>query len=218
MSVAEFQRHWRGPHADAALHIPNLRAYVQNHAVLDEAGRPLLTYPGFDACAETSYDDLADMDAGFSSPAYQRDVRADEQLLIDTSTFFLLLCDRRTLDDRPAPPNAVKLMTFLRVHAAGSRDEVLDLLAGPYATHAREAGAVRHEQLIPSVDAHAGRQPMTCDVVDSIWFDTAAQAMDFVNGASAEPVDTLLAGKVFGRERLLATPHVVRELAQQDPV
>lgn len=212
MSIAQFQQHWRGPHADAALRIPNLRGYVQNHAVLDAAGRPLLPYPGFDACAETVFDDLASMDEGFASATYQRDVRADERELIDGSGFALLLCERRVLDARPAPDDAVKLMTFLRTHPSCPREELLESAAGPYAEQAGTAGALRHEQLVPSAEAHAGRQPMACDLVDCLWFGTAAEALDFVNGERAAQAEQVLAGKVFGRERLLAVAEVVRPL------
>lgn len=214
ISIIEFQQHWRGPHANAALRIPNLRGYVQNHAILDAGGRPLLPYPGFDACAETVFDDLASMDEGFASATYQQDVRADERELIDGSGFALLLCERRVLDARPAPTDAVKLMTFWRLHPSCSREELLALAAGPYAEESGRAGALRHEQLIPSVEAHAGRQPMACDLVDCLWFGAAAEALDFVNGARGAQAEQVLAGKAFGRERLLGTAEVVRPLPE----
>lgn len=212
LSISEFQRHWRGPHADAALRIPNLRGYVQNHAVLNSDGRPLLPYPGFDACAETVFDDLAGMDEGFASATYQQDVRADERELIDGSGFAVLLCERSELDTRPAPTDAVKLMTFWRLHPSCSREELVALAAGPYAEEAGRAGALRHEQLVPSIEAHVGRQPMACDLVDCLWFATAAQALDFVNGPRAAQAEQVLAGKVFGRERLLGVVEVIRPL------
>lgn len=212
-SFAEFQQHWLGAHAEAALRIPNLRAYTQNHAVLDPAGRPLLPYPGFDACAETEYDNVASMDAGFASAAYQTDVRADEDVLIDKAKFFLLLCERVELNPGDAPPGAVKLMTFMRAHPLADRHRLLDVACGPYAALVRDAGGLRHEQLIPVPEAHAGGRPPSCELVDAVWFATAEQALAFVNGAAAAEADELLAGTVFGRERLLATPHVI--LARQ---
>ena len=227
-TLAEFQSHWRNEHATAALLIPTLRAYVQNHAVLDGRGRPVLGYPGFDACAETTYDDLASMDVGFASPQYQRDVRADEAVLIDKSTFFLLLCSRDVLFDDTVPLDdtvsadgerrggPVKLMTFVRVHPMSSRDRLLDIAAGPYARAVRESGAARHEQLVPLPDAHQDRQPAACDLVDSVTFADTDSALDFVNGPGADAVDALLAGVVFGRERLLASPRVIKALDPED--
>lgn len=211
-TFVEFQHHWRNAHADAALLIPTLRAYVQNHAVHDGNGRPLLPYPGFDACAETSFDDLDTMDAGFASREYQEDVQADEAILIDKSKFWLLLCERTVIDDGSPPPDSVKLMTFLRAHPLATRDALLDVARGPYADLVQGAGAQRHEQLIPLPDAHEGREAPNCELVDSITFGDAAQALDFVNGAAGHEADTLLAGLVFGRERLLATPRVVKTL------
>lgn len=212
MSLVEFQRHWREEHSAVAERLPGLRGYVQNHAVLDDSARPLLPHPGFDACAETAFDDLAAMDAAFASPAYQTDVRADESLLIDRSRFSLLLCERLVLDAGGGDGEGVKLMTFLRAHPIADRQKVLALVRGPYAELARSAGALRHVLLIPSPDLHAGRQAPACDLVDCVWFTTTRAALDFVTGPATEAVDDLFSGRVFGRERLLAVPRVVRDV------
>jgi uncharacterized protein (TIGR02118 family) len=215
-TLSEFQRHWRDEHAEAALLIPTLRAYVQNHAVLDRNGRPLLPYPGFDACAETDYDDLAAMDAGFASPEYQQDVQADEAMLIDKSKFWFLLCERVVLVSGSPAADSVKLLTFMRAHPLADRKELLDVAGGPYADLVQVAGALRHEQLIPSPGAHQGRQAASCELVDSVTFSNAEQALDFVNGAAGHEADALLGGKVFGRERLLATARVVKALDENE--
>lgn len=207
MSVEAFQQHWRSTHADAALRIPNLRAYTQDHAVLDAAGRPLLAHPGFDACAETEFDDLASMDAGFASLAYQADVRADEDVLIDKPRFFMLLCQRVVLRPGDVPSDTVKLMTFMRFHPLSDRQKLFDMAAGPYAELVKASGALRHEQLVPDLQAHEGRQEPCCDLVDVVWFPGAERALAHANGNAQ--VDMLLAGRVFGRERLVATAHVV---------
>ena len=215
-TLRQFQRHWRDEHAQAALLIPTLRAYVQNHAVLDRNARPLLPYPGFDACAETDYDDLATMDAGFASPEYQQDVQADEAMLIDKSKFWLLLCERVVLASGRPPADSVKLLTFMRAHPLADRKELLDVAGGPYADLVQAAGALRHEQLIPLPEAHHGRQAANCELVDAVTFTNAEQAFDFVNGATGHEIDALLTGKVFGRERLLATARVVKMLAENE--
>src|ERR1700722_12886118 len=87
LSHAEFQEHWRGEHGRLAGAIEGLRAYMQNHAVLNQ-GRPLLPWPGFDACAEIEFDSLDAMERGFRSDYYQGAVVADEQLLVDKSRGF----------------------------------------------------------------------------------------------------------------------------------
>lgn len=211
-SLTEFQRHWREEHSAVARQIPGLRGYVQNHNILDGAGRPLLPYPGFDACAETAFDDVASMDAAFSSAEYLGAVRADEDLLIDKSCFFMLLCDRVVIDAGGAETDGVKLMTFMRAHPLVHRDELVALASGPYADLVRSAHATRHVQLTPSADLHAGRQAPNCELVDCVWFETTRHALDFVNGSAGREADDLLGGKVFGRERLLASVRVVREL------
>ena len=56
-SFEAFQKHWMTSHADAAGAIPGLLAYTQNHSVLVE-GKPLLPYPGFDACSELLFESV----------------------------------------------------------------------------------------------------------------------------------------------------------------
>lgn len=217
-TFTEFQRHWRDEHGPVALGIPGLRGYVQNHAILDGRGRPLLPYIGFDACSEIVFDDLAGMDAGFASSTYQGEVRADEDGFIDKPRFMMLLCDRVVLGPDDSTPDAVKLLTFMRSHPLTGREQLLELARGRYADLARDAGALRHEQLIPSPEAHAGRQAPNCELVDLLWFDAVESALDFVNGPSGGAAETSLTGAVFGRERLLATVRVVRALPTEEGV
>lgn len=214
-TLAEFQAHWRNEHANAALLIPTLRGYVQNHAVLDKRDRPVLPYPGFDACAETSFDSLEAMDAGFASRQYQDDVQADEAVLIDKANFFLLLCRRDVLFDDNPGDGTVKLMSFLRVHPLADRTKLLEVGWGRYAELVKASGALRHEQLVPMPEAHEGRQPAHCELVDSVTFTDTAAALDFVNGPGANEVDAVWAGVVFGRERLLVRPRVIRTLDEK---
>jgi uncharacterized protein (TIGR02118 family) len=211
-TFAEFQQHWRDEHGPVAEQIPGLLGYVQNHNILDADGRPLLPYPGFDACSEIAFDDLAAMDAGFASPTYQGAVRADEDVMIDKPRFFLLLCERVVIDDGGPETEGTKLLTFMRSHPLSDRDQLLALASGPYVELVQRAGAVRHMQLIPSPELHAGRQAPNCDLVDCVWFETTEQALAFVNGAAGNEADNLFAGQVFGRERLLAKVKIVREL------
>src|SRR4051794_7273900 len=198
LTIAECQERWRSGHADLALRIPGLQAYTQNHAVLRD-GRPLLPHPGFDVCAETGFEDLETMDAGFASEHYQSDVRADERSLIDGSRFALMLCERRVLGDREPPPGAVKLMTF---HRAGeSRAGLAEALAGPYAEAAAEAVPLRHELLVARAE-----RPSAYDAVDVLWFADADTALAALLGPLAERAAWELAGHARGSDRLIASP------------
>lgn len=208
LDYAACQRHWRTAHADAALGIPGLRAYTQNHAVLRD-GRPLLPYPGFDVCAETQFDDLAAMDAGFASAHYQGAVRSDESNLIDRARFAVLVCERRVVAEGSPPADAVKLLTFLRARDAPA--QLAAALAGPYAAAVASARPLRHEQLIGLPEAHGpGREPAACDAVDVLWFADPDAALTALLGPLAEHAGLALAGAAFGSERLLARPNRVR--------
>jgi len=205
MTMAQAQEHWRTTHGDVALSIPGLRAYVQNHQVLD-GDRPLLPYPGFDVCAETEFDDVESMRAGFASEHYQVAVRADEANLIDGSRFMLAITRRRVLHDGAPPDDGVKLITLLRAHPAASPAELADVLAGPYAQAVAAARPLRHEQLITIPEAHAGDRPACCDAVDELWFADPAGALDALRGPLSQEPGWILAGRAFGSERLIARP------------
>ena len=97
----EFQRHWRGTHAELARLRPNLRSYVQDHAVLG-AGGPLLPYTGFDTCVELEYDSREQMEASLSSPEYRTSAVADQVGFIDMSHLTSMLVDaHRALESPP---------------------------------------------------------------------------------------------------------------------
>jgi hypothetical protein len=211
MTTAEFQAHWRTTHADAALLIPGLDRYVQNHAVVRPDGRYLLPYPGFDACAETEFASVEVMDAGFASPAYQETVQADELDLIDKPSFFCALTEREVLSDSGSPDEGVKLISLVRHSPISSPEALLGALRGPYADAvAAAAGPRRHELLVTSPRAHAGRYPVVCDAIDEVWFDSPDAALEFVTGDAGVTAWLTLAGLALGTERLVARPHRVR--------
>jgi uncharacterized protein (TIGR02118 family) len=198
-----FQEHWRSEHAGLAGEIPGLRSYVQNHAVLDE-GRPLLPYPGFDACSELEFDDLASMDEGFASEHYRQAVTADEHALIDKSRFAMLLAERRVLHPGDVGPASFKLLTFLSVHPRSTRGELDGALAGPYREIVADAAPIRHEQLLEIPGAHDGRIPALCAAVDILWFGSVDDALGLVRGEVGHRAGSALAGTASGIERVLA--------------
>lgn len=205
VSYEAFQEHWRGTHGPLVTGMPGLRRYVQNHAVLRD-GRPLLPYAGFDACAETEFDDLAAMHASFASPLYRQAITADEQELIERARFSLLLAERRVLAEHGGPEQGVKLLTFLRVHPGSTRVALLEALAGEYAETVAAARPLRHEQLVGLAEPDPDSPPQAADAVDLLWFADADAALAFLGSAAAHEADSALAGRAFGRERLLAHP------------
>lgn len=197
-TYTEFQAHWRAEHAGVASELPGLRSYIQNHAIL-ENGRPLLPYAGFDACAEIEFDDLVEMDKAFASEHFKQNVSADEAVMIDRQRFNVVLAERRALVDAPEPPDAVRLMTFWRACAGVSHAQLDRELAN--AGTAASGVAVRHEQLVASVDAHAGRKPAAFDVVDTLAFATQSQACAYLQSPECDAGGWRLAaiGQVVGR-------------------
>lgn len=202
------QEHWRNEHADLAGQLVGLRGYVQNHAVLRD-GLPLLPYPGFDACSELSFDDVAAMDAAFASEHYRESVTTDEHSLIDRSRWTMLLTDRRIVEDGDVPDGAVKLLSFLPRHPASAPGALEDVLARRYADVVADAGPLRHHQLLVREADHEGRVPPICAAVDQLWFSDVDTALGFVFGEVGHAASYELAGATFGVERILARPNRV---------
>jgi uncharacterized protein (TIGR02118 family) len=198
-----FQEHWANEHGALAGTLAGLRGYVQNHAVL-RGGRPLLPYPGFDACSELSFDSLEAMDEAFESDHYRRNVTADEKDLIDKSRFSMMLTERRVLADADSGDAFVKLLTFLSADRNRGAAALADTLAGPYRDAVRDAGPLRHEQLLMIPGSHDGRIAPMADAVDLLWFADADAALAFLASDAAFAAGYTLAGRASGAQRLLA--------------
>lgn len=202
------QEHWRNEHAGLAGQLVGLRSYIQNHSVLVD-GLPLLPYPGFDACSELSFDDMASMDAAFASEHYRSAVTADEFSLIDKSRWTMLLTHRRVIIDGEVPEDAVKLLSFLPLHPNSTPEGLEEILTGRYAGIVSDAEPLRHHQLVVDTAAHEGRVPPICAAVDQLWFPDVASGLEFVQGEVGHAASYELAGVTFGVERILARPNRV---------
>ena len=201
-SVEQFQHHYRTSHGGVAGQIPNLRAYVQYHAVLVD-GRPVFPYPGFDACSTLEFDSIEDMDEGFASETYQTAVRADEDAFIRKAGFSMFLGDRVVVVDGEPGDDAVVLLTLRRHHAAATRADFYEVFGGAYADAVAATGPLRYEQLRGLDIPRTGREVQACDGVELRWF----ASVDKVTGDTG--AETELAGVALGTERLLARPNRV---------
>lgn len=197
--------HWRGHHAQIGANLPKVRAYVQNHGVLD-GGRFLLPYPGFDIMPELDWDSLEDMDAAIESPAHEQDSVDDEANFIDTSRTGLLVTNRRVLADVTPEAGGVKLITFFRLAPAASESSLHAALKGDYAKAVAGTVKGRHELLLTIPD-RARRAPFTAQAVDLIWFATARDALAWATSDACHRALWPLSGVAFGSERLIAQPH-----------
>ena len=178
---------------------------MQNHAVLGH-GLPLLPYVGFDALAEISFDSIGAMDEGYASEHFRGAVTADEHALVDKTHLYLLLAERRVLDDRRSADDAVKLITCLPLEPGASMSDLDEALAGPYRAALSGAPVRRHEQLLEIAGAHEGRVPAFCAAADLLWFDDADAALAFVTSEIADRARRELTGLAFGAERIIASP------------
>lgn len=165
-----FQHHWRTSHADVVSHLPGLRRYQQFHAVLED-GRPLLPYPGFDACSALRFDSAEAMDDAFASPEFLRSVTADEAEFVDKTHFRGVVGTWRP--DASADlgaDGAVQLLTLLRAESGITPADLAERLAA--------AGAGTGGSIVADHAAHEGRFPVAADVVRVDGYDTVAAALD----------------------------------------
>lgn len=208
LTVEQFQRHWRGPHAEVVLELEGLTAYVQNHLVLRGDGAPWLPWPATDACAEIEFATVEAMDAAFASPA-AGPVRADSALFIEPGRGGLTLCHRRVLSAGRRPDHGVKLVTALRRFPGCDPGRFVEVLADAYAAAVAEARPLHHEQLVrlPHLAADEGA---FCDAVDLLWFPDAATAARYAVSDVAGRATCALTGVAFGAERLVAAPVTIR--------
>lgn len=204
MTAAEFQAHWLGPHADAVGPLPGLRRYWQSHAVLDDAGEPLLPWPGFDACSELDFADAATMEAAFAGPAYFDRVKPDEDRFVDKVAGGLMLTRREVVRGVPTPGAGLRLWRFLRM--APGRPE--GALATALAVAPMPDGALAHERFIALPEAETGRDPIF-DAAEAFWFADADAALAVLRSPAMRMRLAALASEVRGTEHLLARVHPV---------
>ena len=196
--------HWRGTHAAIGASLPGVRAYVQNHGLV-EGGRFLLPYPGFDIMPELDWEDLQAMDRAIDSPVHATDSIDDEENFLDTKRTGYAVTERKVLRDGSPPGDAVKLITLLRRAPNAPPEALRDSLTGPYAQAVQAADPLRHEVLVALPDRQ-GRPPFAAQAVDMIWFSAPEDALAWTASEAAYRAAWTLSGITFGTERLVARP------------
>ena len=210
-SFESFQRHWMTSHADAAGAIPGLMAYTQNHSILVE-GRPILPYPGFDACSELAFETVESMNDGFSSQQYRESVRQDEDAFIDKSRFSLALVREQLAigSFSSTPDSAVKTISAFRCHPSTEGQRLISALCETAVGAVAKDNQLAQRVLTTDHEAHAGQPPAVFDAVHMAWFPSLEIATTHLRSSNRDRAELALAGLVFGRVDLLVKEiHVV---------
>lgn len=225
-----FLDHWRTSHADAVARLPHLERYVQFHAVLRD-DRPLLPYPGFDACSALSFASVETMDAAFASDVFQGAIKADEREFADKTRFSGVIGDLqvRAGDPDDGPEERVALITLWRTVPGGDREALLERLVNDDAVAGDGArgggargggargsgsartggGAIDHAQIVTDHAAHEGRFPAACDIVDIRGYASADDALAALWQPGITALERDLAGRGQAVARHLARPNDV---------
>ena len=210
MSIGGFQTHWKEQHGPTAGAIPDLKRYVQHHAVVVD-GRSILPYPGFDACSELDFESIDAMDEGFRLAAESGELKADEDRFVDKEKYSWLLGETEVRFERPgAPPNdPITLVTWWRSHPASNRDRLVEVLTGEWERSLDDGTAVTRRTLaVARDDLHQGRGAPTADVVEIITFGGLDVVQGFIGGHMQEH-GPMFAGIAFGVERHVARVVVI---------
>ncbi len=109
MSVEDFQAYWRGKHADVVTGLPDIRRYIQSHALPGGYRKGELPYDGI---AEIWVDDVDTLRGWAGSEAYKA-VERDEENFIDRSKIALILTQEHVIKDGPIPEGAMKNIEFV---------------------------------------------------------------------------------------------------------
>jgi uncharacterized protein (TIGR02118 family) len=109
MSVADFQGYWRYRHGTLAAQAPQLRRYVQSHALLQGYKKGELLFDGLD---EMWFDAELEHKAFLRSSLY-RDLEADRATFLDRTRTVTMPVDVIVAKDGVIPENAVKNVEFV---------------------------------------------------------------------------------------------------------
>jgi hypothetical protein len=203
LTITQFQEHWRTSHAKVVSGLVGLKRYWQNHAVLRD-GETILPWPGFDACAQIDAETMVDMDRAFLSEHYQVTVREDERRFINHTGFGMTLCERVLADGR-LDGSGVRLLTFMRLAPLRTPAALAEALRADK----RSGVAKGREVFLALTGAAAGQRTSLFDAVESLWFDSEAEAERQVRSTEEREHRTRLADTVRGCERLIARVVVV---------
>jgi uncharacterized protein (TIGR02118 family) len=179
MLVEDFQSYWRGEHAAVVKHLPNIRRYIQSHALLGGYRKGELPYDGI---AEIWVDDVAALRAMAGTDAYAA-VQADEENFIDRTKMTLILTQEHVIKDGPIPDGAVKNIEFV------PRKTGMDVAAfQAYWRDVHGPIAAQIQVIRRYVQSHVllggyrdGRQP-TIDGCAITWFDSVAAMRESAQG------------------------------------
>ena len=169
LSVETFQAYWRGDHAEVVTKLPNIRRYIQSHALPGGYRKGELLYDGI---AEIWVDSVDVMRAWADSAAYAA-VQRDEENFIDRSKLNLILTREHVIKDGAIPDGAMKNIEFV------SRRPGMDVAAfraywrdehGPIAA---EIEAIRrYVQSHTLLGAYRGDGQPAMDGCAITWFDS----------------------------------------------
>jgi len=208
MSVEDFQAYWRTDHAEVVKGLPNLRRYIQSHALPGGYRKGELPYDGI---AEIWVDDVDTLRANAGGAAYEA-IQRDEENFIDRPNMATILTQEHIIKDGPIPEGAVKNIEFVP-RKTGMEVEAFQIywrdVHGPIAAEIETLR--RYVQCHVLLGAYRKLEPPAFDGIPMAWFDNIADMR--ISGASepyartkADEVNFLEPGKIG---TILTQEHVI---------
>ena len=171
MSVEDFQAYWRNEHAEVVKGLPNMRRYIQSHALPGGYRKGELPYDGI---AEIWVDDVDALRAMAGTAAYDA-VQADEEKFIDRGKMTLILTQEHVIKDGAIPDGAVKNVEFVPRKTGMDVEAFQAYWRDVHGPIAAQIGVIRrYVQSHVLLGAYRdGRQP-AIDGCAITWFDSVA--------------------------------------------
>jgi len=199
VAVDEFRRRWAGELADGLSKVKGVEGYVQNFPILGATGHALLGYPGFDGCAETTYESEELMAAAVASSEFA-DLQVTERKIVDLDRAGLLVGTERLASGEEPPADAVKLITFVRCHPRYQPADLAEVL-----TNEDQGGGLARHLILADPAAQQPPAPPACaDAVEIRYFESVPAATARLASDDERDREFGRRGRAFGTVSVLA--------------
>lgn len=208
---AAAQEHWRTHHAELFARLPGLVSYVQNHAVLDAEGMPLLGDPGFDIFSEVEFADEGSMDRAMQSAWFREAIEPDERTLLDASRRCFLMTRRHVLKGRKAAADCMFVAFIGGAPASAAKENPSALMKNPRLAPALVGAS---SLTIYDVLSVGGELPRPVHVVVArgcTSVQEAVRAHERLHESQAKAGGLVLHAAVIVRENVVVSGRVLRE-------
>ena len=180
MSVEDFQRYWREKHVKIAAATPDLRRYVQSHALVQGYAKGELAYDGINEMWFASKEAYA----AAHEPVFVRRLAEDYAAFCDAARQVVMPVEVHVIVDGPIPANGVKNIEFVNSRPGMDLHAFRRYWQERHGPLAAGIGVIRrYEQNHLSLAEYQAQPMPRYDGLAITWFDSTA---DMKRGATTD--------------------------------